>query len=110
MPLGELLDATWLRWAAAEGWRRKTIARPSLADLETYRLFEEMVAESGDPRLVRIMRSLSHFVPQLALPKHFDTTRADAMLGELAPVVRGFWPRMIDHLSTGAWGASQVAA
>ena len=37
-------------------------------------------------------------------------SRLGGLLGERAPVVRGFWPRMVDHLSTGAWGASQVAA
>ena len=110
MPLGELLDTTWARWAAADGWKRRSIARPSLTDLDTYRLFEQTVAETGDARLAKVMRSLSHFVPQLALPKHFDTTQAGALLGASAPAVRTYWPRMIDALSSGAWGAARTTA
>ena len=96
--LGELLDLTFQRWKRRPEWRRRGISRPALADLATYRLFERSVEETGDARLQQVMRSLSHFAPQLALEKRFDTRRADAALGEPAPQVRDYWPNVLDHL------------
>ena len=112
MPLVELLDETYTQWARAEAWRRRAIARPALTDLETYSLFERAVEETGDARLRRVTQSLSHFIPQLALPKRFDTTRSGAFLGYGAPPVRAYWGRMVARLlSQGAAGArAEVAA
>ncbi|HVE80454.1 MAG TPA: SDR family oxidoreductase [Gemmatimonadaceae bacterium] len=101
MPLDELLDATHAAFAAAPAWRRKGIVRPARADLDTYRRFERAVEDVGSERVRRAVRSLSHFVPQLALPKRFDTSNADAALGAAAPAVREFWPAMVATL-TGA--------
>jgi hypothetical protein len=42
---------------------------------------------------------LSHFVPQLALPKHFDTAAADAALGRAAPPVGGYWDAVADRFT-----------
>jgi long-chain acyl-CoA synthetase len=98
LPLGELLDLTYERWAIDAAWRRRGIARPALADLETYALFERTIEEVGDPSLKRITRALSHFVPQLALPKRFATANAEALLGYAAPAVRDFWVPMLDNL------------
>jgi long-chain acyl-CoA synthetase len=103
LPLGELLDTTWRIWAAAPAWKRRTVARPALTDLATYRLFEQSVEEVGDLRLRQAVRSLSHFVPQLALPKRFDTANADAVLGYGAPAVRDFWPRFVAELLESRW-------
>ena len=103
MPLDELLDDSYARWARDVSWRKRDIARPTLADLETWELFARTVEETGHPRLRRVTQALSHFLPQLALPKQFDTTRADALLGERAPPVREYWGRMIDHLQATAW-------
>jgi thioester reductase-like protein len=99
LPLDELLDITWERWAADPAWRRRGIARPALADLETYALFERAIEQAGDASLKRVARALSHFAPQLALPKQFDTTTADALLGAPAPAVRDFWIPMLDGLA-----------
>jgi long-chain acyl-CoA synthetase len=96
--LEELLDITYDRWARDAEWRRRRIARPVVCDLATYSLFERSVEQVGDASLKRLTRALSHFVPQLALPKLFDTTIADAMLGHRAAAVRDFWLPMIDHL------------
>jgi long-chain acyl-CoA synthetase len=96
--LDELLDVTYERWARDAEWRRRRIARPVVCDLATYALFERSVAQVGDASLQRLTRALSHFVPQLALPKVFDTTIADALLGSRAAAVRDFWLPMIDHL------------
>ena len=104
LPLGELLDITYELWATAPAWRRRAISRPALTDLATYRLFERTVEETGDPTLKRLTRALSHFIPQLALPKRFATARADAALGRSAPAVRSYWGRMVEHLMVTDWG------
>jgi long-chain acyl-CoA synthetase len=106
LPLGMLLDRTYALWSRDGDWRRKAIARPALADLSTYELFERSVELVGDARLKRITRSLSHFVPQLALPKHFDTSRAQEILGDGPPPVSEYWDRMLDWLLRSNWGAA----
>lgn len=103
LPLGELITLCWRVWSRDPEWRRRAIERPALADLDTYRLFERTVLEADDLRFRRVMASLSHFAPQLALPKHFDTTAADALLGYRAPQVREFWPRMLTALLESGW-------
>jgi hypothetical protein len=110
IPLGALLDATYAVWSGDAAWRRRAVPRPALADLATYRLFERSVAETGDERLRRITRSLSHFVPQLAYPKTFDTTAADAALGAPAPAVESYWPRMLEQLAAADWAPLRRAA
>ena len=93
--LGALLDLSHATWSESEAWRRRGTARPALTDLETYRLFERTVEETGDARLRRITRSLSHFVPQLALAKRFETTQADAAVGFAAPAVDAYFHRVL---------------
>lgn len=103
MPLDELLDDCYARWERDPAWRRRAIARPAHGDLETWELLARAVAETGHARLGRVTQALSHFLPQLALPKRFDTARADALLGAGAPPVRDYWGRMIDHLQASGW-------
>jgi hypothetical protein len=110
LPLQELLDITWERWALDPAWRRRAIPRPALADLETYALFERSIEQIGDPSLKRVARALSHFVPQLAMPKRFETTTADALLGDRAPAVRDFWIPMLNGLAAMNWGVAKRAA
>jgi long-chain acyl-CoA synthetase len=109
LPLDELLDITWDRWALDPAWRRRGIPRPALADLPTYSLFERSVEEIGDPSLRRVARALSYFAPQLAMPKQFETRTADALLGASAPVVRDFWMPMLDSLTATSWRAARAA-
>jgi nucleoside-diphosphate-sugar epimerase len=99
MPLGELLDRCLRVWSADSVWRRRGIALPAVTDLETYRLFEASVEETGDARLAAITRSLSHFVPQLALPKRFETGAADAILGRSPPRVEHFWEALVARMA-----------
>ncbi len=107
LPLQELLEITWERWSALDpAWRRRGTPRPALADLRTYALFERSIEEIGDSSLKRVMRALSHFAPQLALPKRFETSTADALLGAPAPAVRDFWIPMIDNLVATNWGGA----
>jgi hypothetical protein len=60
----------------------------------------------GDARLKRITRSLSHFVPQLALPKRFDTSSAHELLGTVAAPVHTYWDRMLERLLDSNWSAT----
>ncbi len=106
LPLGELLDRAHEVWSEVPAWRRRGVERPVLTDLETYRLFEASVRDTGDPRLRRITRSFSHFVPQLALPKRFDTGAAEALLDVPAPPVRSYWERVLRHLRDELWAGS----
>lgn len=103
LPLGELLDTTFGIWAEAPAWKRRSVMRPALTDLATYRLFEQTVEEVGDARLRQAVASLSHFVPQLSHPKLFDTARADAALGYAAPPARQFWTRFVEELLATRW-------
>lgn len=103
MQLDDLLDECRACWMRDATWRRRSIALPSLADLETWELFVQAVEETGHPRLRRVTRALTHFLPQLALPKRFETRGADALLGGAAPRVSDYWGRMIDHLQRTGW-------
>lgn len=102
MPLDELLDLTYNVFLGAPAWRRKGIVRPERTDLATYRLFEKAALEVASDRVRQALRSLSHFVPQLAFPKRFETDAADALLGERAPRVASFWSNMTTQLVGGA--------
>ena len=111
LPIEEMLERTWELWATADpAWRARSIARPALADLETWTLFEDGVRETGNARLARVLAALSHFAPQLALPKRFDTSATVAALGAGAPPVRRWWDPMLRRLLAGGWAATPDAA
>lgn len=101
--LGDLLDEAYAVWSEAPSWKRRAIPRPALTDLDTYRLFERAVEQTGDSRLVAITRSLSHFVPQLGMPKDFDTSEMEMVTGRAPPSAAGFWPSMIRYLIRSQW-------
>ena len=102
MPLDELLDATHEVFGQSPVWRRRGIARPVRVDLDTYRLFESAIGAAGSQRVIQAVRSLGFFVPQLAFPKVFDTTGADAVTGMPAPTVASFWRAMVATLAGAA--------
>jgi len=104
LPVVELLEATWDVFARDAAWRRKALPRPVLTDLATYALLERSIEQTGDEALRRALRGLSHFAPQLALPKRFETAGADALLGAPAPPVRAYWTRVVEHLLAARWG------
>ena len=85
-----------------------------LGDMETWELFARSVEETGHPRLRSVTRGLAHFLPQLALPKEFDTARTDALLDARAPAVRDYWSSMVAHLGATEWhgvsGLPELAA
>jgi len=97
LSLGEILDAAYAYWTEIDG--RRPPIRPILTDLETYRLFEATALETAEPDLRRVTRALSHFVPQLALPKVFGTARVERTLGYGPPPVRSYWGNVLRTLT-----------
>lgn len=108
--IGDLLDSAYEVWARDPVWKKKGVERAILADLDTYNLFARSVTETGDARLAAILSSLSHFIPQLALSKRFDTRIADVVVGTPAPVVATYWKQMISHLMLHNWRCVTEAA
>lgn len=106
LPVVDLLEATREVFARDAAWRRKALPRPVLTDLATYALLERSIDQTGDEALRRALRGLSHFAPQLALPKRFETARADALLGASAPPVRAYWTRLVEQLLAARWGVA----
>jgi nucleoside-diphosphate-sugar epimerase len=106
LTLGELVDTAYDVWATEPAWRKRRVERAMITDPETYRLFELAVHQTGDPRLCAVLTSLSYFIPQLALPKVFDTSVAEDLLGTSPPCSREFWLPMLRHLLATNWGHS----
>jgi hypothetical protein len=110
LTLGEVVDTAYAVWSAEPEWRKRRVEPALIADAETYRLFEKAVHETGDPRLRAILTSLSHFIPQLALPKVFETSVAEDLLGSAPPCPREFWLPMLEQLLATNWGHSTQEA
>ena len=109
-PLGDLMDRAYDVWSRDAGWRKRALARAILTDLATYEMFERAVLDTGDPRLRALISSLSHFVPQMALPKWFDTAAADELLDFVPPNALSYWEPMLTNLIVTGWGAVSEAA
>jgi nucleoside-diphosphate-sugar epimerase len=110
LTIGELVDTAYEVWSEQPEWRRRGVERAVITDPETYALFERAVNETGDVRLRAVLASLSHFIPQLALPKVFDTTVADTLLGHPAPAPATYWKPMLRRLLEQNWGQTEEAA
>lgn len=110
LTLGELVDTAYEVWAEDPAWRKRRVERAMITDPATYRLFERAVNETGDPRLRAVLSSLSYFIPQLALPKVFGTSVAEALLGSPPPSARDYWMPMLRRLLASNWGHSAEAA
>jgi nucleoside-diphosphate-sugar epimerase len=110
LTLGELVDTAYEVWIEQPEWRRRGIERAIITDAHTYALFERAVMETGDARLRAVLSSLSHFIPQLAMPKVFDTTIADYLLGTRAPSPATYWKPMLRRLLEHNWGQTEEAA
>ena len=112
LTLGELVDTAYEVWAESPEWLKRGVERAIITDTETYELFERSVMETGDVRLRAVLSSLSHFIPQLALPKTFDTTIAEVLLDAPPPTARSYWKPMLRGLIASNWGQTieKVAA
>lgn len=110
LTLGELVDSAYEVWAESPDWRRRGVDRAMITDAETYALFERAVMETGDVRLRAVLSSLSHFIPQLALPKVFDTSTAELLLGRPSPAPATYWKPMLRRLIENNWGQTEEVA
>jgi nucleoside-diphosphate-sugar epimerase len=103
LTLGEMVDTAYEVWAESPEWRKRGVERAIITDPVTYGLFERAVMETGDVRLRAVLSSLSHFIPQLALPKVFDTTLAERLF-DSPPAVSSYWKPMLRALIASSWG------
>jgi long-chain acyl-CoA synthetase len=110
MTIGSLLDSAYELWEMDPAWKQKGVGRVTMTDLEAYERFARSVVETGDQRNASIVSSMSHFIPQLAIRKQFDTTVADALLGAPAPAIATYWKQMVAHLMETNWRCVTEAA
>jgi nucleoside-diphosphate-sugar epimerase len=108
-PLGALLDATTAAFERYRpAWRKRSIARPALVDLDTYELFVRSVEEAGNTVLLQATRAVQAFAYQLAYPKVFDARQATASLapvGIRVPPVLDYYDRIVRWCIETNWGA-----
>jgi nucleoside-diphosphate-sugar epimerase len=108
--LGALLEATMAAFERYRpAWRKRSIARPAIVELETYELFVRSVEEAGNQVLLQATRAVQAFAYQLAYPKVFDSRHADAVLapaGIAAPKVLDYYDRIVQWCVGTNWGTS----
>jgi nucleoside-diphosphate-sugar epimerase len=108
--LGALLDATTAAFERHRpAWRKRSIARPALVNLDTYELFVRTVEEAGNEVLLQATRAVQAFAYQLAYPKMFDARRAEAVLGAAgieAPRVLDYYDSVVRWCIESNWGAA----
>jgi len=109
LTLGELMDTAYEVWTESPEWVKRGVERAMITDARTYEMFERAVMETGDVRLRSVLSSLSHFIPQLALPKIFDTTVAEVLL-DAPPAVSSYWKPMLRNLIAAKWGQTAERA
>jgi nucleoside-diphosphate-sugar epimerase len=106
--IGDLLSATidsLVRFRPA--WRKRSIEKPLLVDLDTYELFVRSVEEAGNDVLRNATRSIRTFAYQLAHPKVFATRKTAESLeaGRIAPKpVLQFYPQIVKYCVESNWG------
>ncbi len=112
LTLGEVMDTAYDVWSECPEWRKRGVERAMITDAATYALFERAVMDTGDVRLRAVLSSLSHFIPQMAMPKVFDTTVAETLLEVPPPPASSYWKPMLRALIASNWGQTveKVAA
>jgi hypothetical protein len=112
VPLGALLDATTAAFERHRpAWRKRSIARPALVDLDTYELFVRTVEEARNEVLLQATRAVQAFAYQLAYPKIFDARHASAVLapaGIEPPHVLYYYDAVVRWFFGHEWRAPQV--
>jgi hypothetical protein len=107
--LDELLDETVRAFERSRpAWRKRRIERPAVVGADTYALFTRSVAESGNVLLQRAVQAVQAFAWQLAYPKTFDTSAADAALAGtsiVAPHCRDYYGKVVESCVATNWGA-----
>ena len=106
--LGDIIDETMAALAAHRPqWRKRSVEKPLIVDLDTYELFVKSVEETGNPVLREATRSIRTFAYQLAHPKVFETRQAAATLAwsGIAPQESlAFYPRVVKYCLESNWG------
>ena len=106
--LGALLDATMVAFERHRpAWRKRSIVRPALVDLDTYELFVRSVEEAGNTVLLQATRAVQAFAYQLAYPKVFDAQRTEEVLrpaGIEAPPVLDYYENVVRWCIETNWG------
>ncbi len=106
--LGELVDFT-AEHLSQSPWRRRDdeVERPPIVALETFERVRQQAEKAGESRKAQVLGALSHFIPQMAVPKAFDRTNTrDALAGsgiEL-PTIESYFPKVIDYCLRTRWG------
>jgi thioester reductase-like protein len=88
-------------------WRKRSVERPVIVDLDTYELFVRSVEETGNPVLQGATRAIRSFAYQLAHPKVFETRHAAATLAwnGIAPQPSlAYYPRVVKYCLESNWG------
>lgn len=108
--LGGLLDATLTAFERHRpAWRKRSIARPAIVELDTYELFVRSVEEAGNDVLLQATRAVQAFACQLAYPKVFDAAHTRALLTPRrieAPHVLDYYDRVVRWCIETNWGAA----
>lgn len=108
--LGALLDATMTAFERYRpAWRKRSIARPAIVELETYELFVRSVEEAGNQVLLQATRAVQAFAYQLAYPKVFENRHAGVALaraGIAAPNVLEYYDRVVRWCVEKNWGTA----
>jgi thioester reductase-like protein len=106
--LGELLESTEALFARFDGcWRRRAVTPPPIVALETFRLLERSVHETGNVFLEQIASTMGTFAPQLSYPKLFadPNTRAGLRGSGIRPApLTAYYPRIIRYCLRSRWG------
>jgi nucleoside-diphosphate-sugar epimerase len=92
-------------------WRKRSVEKPLIVDLDTYELFTRSVEETGNPVLRDATRSMRTFAYQLAHPKVFATRNAAAALAGngIAPQRSlSFYPRVVRYCLESNWGRTTI--
>ena len=106
--LGDIIDETMSAIARFRPqWRKRSVEKPLIVDLETYELFVNSVEQTGNPVLREATKSIRTFAYQLAHPKVFETREAAATLAwsGIAPQSSlTFYPRVVKYCLETNWG------
>ena len=87
IPLRDLVDCTVAHLReTVDGWSSGQIEAPMIVDLDTFRMFERSVAQSGDVLFARVLDAASTFFPALLYPKVYRTVEAERIWGGPLPL------------------------
>ncbi len=87
--------------------RGGAVHRPDIVDLETFDALRRQAEASGETRQAQVLGALSHFIPQMTVPKTFDRTNTRQALARSEvklPAIKSYFPKVIDYCLMTRWG------